>query len=140
KKPNDLGLFDVHGNVWQWCQDPSFDYPEAWGKPLPDVEDRTPVADLLPRVARGGSFLERPETLRSGLRRHAYPSSRDPAVRFPLGRTFRRPRRGRGGGRTGRDGPGGRGGPGGGFRPWAGPACRDEWKSAAPPPVGRPEY
>src|SRR5262249_2915783 len=89
KKPNDLGLFDVHGNVWQWCQDPSSDYPEAWGNPLPDVEDRTPVADLLPRVARGGSFLERPETLRSGLRRHAYPSLRDQAFGFRIARTYR---------------------------------------------------
>src|SRR5207248_8404445 len=33
KKPNDLGLFDMYGNAWCWCQESFHDYP-AGGEPV----------------------------------------------------------------------------------------------------------
>ena len=38
-KPNDLGLFDVQGNVCTWCQERYKEYPLRKGEAVEDKED-----------------------------------------------------------------------------------------------------
>ncbi len=63
-KPNDLGLFDMHGNAWEWCQDRvmTFDYPKnVAGQAVVETLERelTPLAANRRCVMRGGSFFNR---------------------------------------------------------------------------------
>jgi serine/threonine protein kinase/formylglycine-generating enzyme required for sulfatase activity len=66
KKPNDFGLFDMHGNVWNWCQDRYVSYPKGEeGQVFDDIEEgdlRIKNGDF--RVLRGGWY----GTLASGAR------------------------------------------------------------------------
>lgn len=74
-KPNLFGLYDVHGNVWEWTQDcwnPS--YKEAPGDGEPWMR-----GDCLARVLRGGSWALDHEYMRSS-RRNRY----DRDVRYYL--------------------------------------------------------
>ena len=80
KKPNAFGLFDMHGNVTEWCLD--LYKPEAYaaikaGMTGPVV---LPTPDEYPYVARGGSWDDDPEALRSAARRS---SNREWSVQDP---------------------------------------------------------
>jgi formylglycine-generating enzyme required for sulfatase activity len=57
KKPNDLGLFDMHSNIFCWCQEGYKDDPGGNGKgAIDDKEDSLSIDPLAPRVLRGGAF------------------------------------------------------------------------------------
>jgi formylglycine-generating enzyme required for sulfatase activity len=62
---NAWGLFDMHGNVWEWVQDVLHDNYE--GAPL-DGSAWEEGGDQARRILRGGSWLYNPRYLRSALR------------------------------------------------------------------------
>jgi formylglycine-generating enzyme required for sulfatase activity len=67
--PNGFGLYDMHGNVWEWCADW---YWEDYYKHSLRKDPKGPKEGLL-RVARGGSFLEAGVMCRSAARYNAPP-------------------------------------------------------------------
>jgi formylglycine-generating enzyme required for sulfatase activity len=88
-KPNDLGLFDMHGNLWGWCQDRKKPYettPE--GKAIELNEDLTPLLNTESRMLRGGSFSH-PGSVRSAYRGTLMPTYQGYDIGFRPVRTFR---------------------------------------------------
>ena len=67
---NAWGLYDMHGNVWQWCQDRHGDYPQK------DVADPQGPENGKLRLWRGGSWGDDPECCRSAYRSGELPSHR----------------------------------------------------------------
>ena len=89
KKPNDLGLFDMHGNVWNWCQESYNDYvvPQEGGA-IEDKEYSLQIVSRNSRVLRGGSFVVHSSLVRSAYRYWYVPSNRLNNVGFRPARTF----------------------------------------------------
>ena len=72
KKPNELGFYDMSGNVWEFCMDYKNEYPKG------EVSD--PVGSKVDknRVRRGGAWdSESPDNLRVAFRRRVEQDSRE---------------------------------------------------------------
>ncbi|GEM_PF-1072831 len=70
KKPNAWGLYDMHGNVWEWCQDV---YANAY--PGGDVIDPLGPETGAVRLIRGGGWEDFPRDCRSACRLRAWPGN-----------------------------------------------------------------
>jgi len=76
-QPNAWGLYDIHGNVWEWCKDGCRDYQ----KQEHAMKDPVGPADG-PRVLRGGSWFDDPENCRCTCRSDKPPTEFDVVIGF----------------------------------------------------------
>ena len=81
--PNSWGLYDMHGNVWEWCQDwYSRKYPQVHV-----IDPKGPFRGAL-AVLRGGSWFSGARLVRSAYRRWEIPDYRTDAIGFRVARDF----------------------------------------------------
>ena len=87
--PNDLGLFDMLGNVYEWCQESHESYqPASVGATTDDRNMSAPIDIGNPRMLRGGAFTNRPALARAADRNWIALSIRNYDLGFRLARTY----------------------------------------------------
>jgi formylglycine-generating enzyme required for sulfatase activity len=82
KQPNGWGLYDMHGNVWEWVEDWYGTYPSG------SVTDPTGPTSGSDRVLRGGSYGDVDYNVRQAIRYPSLPGRRNPILGFRLVRTL----------------------------------------------------
>ncbi len=87
KQPNDWGLYDMLGNVWEWAANPWHDnYQDASGNDRVWEEKELEKTEKLRRVFRGGSWSFRARGCRSAARNGSEPVERDGLLGFRCAR------------------------------------------------------
>ncbi len=82
---NPWGLFNVHGNVWEWCED---DWHDTYNGAPADGSAWLQGGDAGKRVVRGGSWYLTPDILRSAYRNWFATDNRSSSFGFRVGRTL----------------------------------------------------
>ncbi len=85
KRPNAFGLFDMHGNAWEWVQDT---YHENYRGAPSDGSAWVSGGDQARRVLRGGAWNGNPGFLRSANRGRIAPVGRDYGTGLRIARTL----------------------------------------------------
>lgn len=85
--PNRFGLFDMSGNVWEYCQS-AFEPPRTNSGSIVNDDDAQLGSPSEPCVIRGGSFGNSPKTLRSGHRMPHASQIGDEFLGFRVARTL----------------------------------------------------
>lgn len=75
---NNWGLFDMHGNVWEWCQDLFRNYQSG------SLIDSNETDSGTYRVRRGGGWFKHGYTCRSANRAYGHSDTRQPQTGFRL--------------------------------------------------------